>query len=129
MTTVLDVLTRAGRKCGIVADDEDMTAEIGANALIEFNDMLHEWKLRGVDLEHSDLVASDDFPLLPEFVSGVVHMLALRLSASYAVPIGFDADDFFRAIQIAYLVPAEATMPRSLTYMPSQRDRYPGTAG
>lgn len=81
----------------------------------ELNGMLSEWALRGVDLSYSDLEPSDTFPLDNKFRDGTVYMLAERISPEFQRPRSFDADDFFRAIQAAYMTIDEVTMPKALT--------------
>jgi hypothetical protein len=126
MATVQDIVTAAYRKLNIVGEDVDMSPAMLANGVDAFNRMLHGWKLRGVDVEHVDLAASDAFPLDPEFQEGTVYVLAGRISPDYQVPANFDADDWFRTIQAAYAVIEEAAMPAELTLMPSQFRRYRG---
>lgn len=115
MATMLDIITRACRKSGVTAIDEVPEAEITVHAMGELNGMLSEWALRGVDLSYSDLEPSDTFPLDNKFRDGTVYMLAERISPEFQRPRSFDADDFFRAIQAAYMTIDEVTMPKALT--------------
>ena len=126
MATVQDIVTRAFRKLNVTSEDEALQPDTLQRGVEAFNMMLHGWKLRGVDLEHVDLTASDAFPLAPEFQEGTVYVLAGRLSPDYTTPANFDADDWFRTIQAAYMVIEEQAMPPVLTLFPSQFRRYRG---
>lgn len=120
MATVQDIVTAAFRKIGVVAEDEDLqtaTLSVGVDA---FNRMLHAWELRGVDLSHTDQVAGDTFALDDKFQEGVIYLLAGRLSPDYTTPAHFDADDWFRGIQAAYMTITAVTIPTALTRMPSR---------
>jgi hypothetical protein len=118
-----DIINRAYRKLGIIAFDIDMTADQASEGLETLNSLLHEWKLRSVDISHSDLALSGTFPLGDEYKEGVIHILAGRLSPNYEAPASFDPDDFFRAIQIAYLTVDEVTIERPLVEVPSKKAR------
>lgn len=120
MATVEDIVTAAYRKLSIVSEDETMSAAMLANGVDAFNRMLHGWKLRGVDVEHTDLAAGDAFPLADEFQEGTIYVLAGRVSPDYSAPANFDADDWFRTLQAAYIAITAATMPKALTRMPSR---------
>lgn len=120
MTVTSEIVTRALKKINVIAKDEAAPAEDMQDGIDALNMMLHEWKLRGVNLSHVNLAASDDFPLNPEFEEGTVYLLASRLAPDYNRPARFDADDFFRAIQAAYMTIAAVTIPTPLTRMPSQ---------
>ncbi len=121
MTTAQTIVERAFRKIGIKAEDESLTADQLAHGLDSLNQMMHGWELWGIDINHVDLASSDPFPLLPKFEEGTVYMLAERMFPDYAVPPSFSADDFLRRIQAAYMVIAEAAMPRTILRTPSQR--------
>lgn len=123
MTLTSDIVTRAARKIGVVASDEAMTADEIANGVIALNMMMHAWKLRGVDVEHVDLAATDTFSLDPEFEEGTVYLLASRMSPDYEIPPAFDADDWFRTIQAAYAPARVMTIPRLLLTLPTGRNR------
>lgn len=116
MTTAADIVTRALRKIGVATASQPVNANELNDGVTALNAMMHAWKLAGVDVEHVDLTATDDFPLGPEFEEGTVYVLASRLSPDYEVPQGFDADDWFRKIQAAYLVINDVRMPALLTY-------------
>lgn len=128
MATARDIVHRAYRKIGIVAKDEALEGEDSVYGLEALNGMLHEWKLRAVDITHTDLGMSDTFPLGPEYEDGTTYMLAARISSDYETPAHFDADDFFRAIQAAYMTISVVSLPRAVTEVPSKKERD-GTLG
>lgn len=123
MATMFDIVTSALRKIGVVAADEPPTADQLANGLDALNNMMHGWKLRGVDILHTDLAAGATFPLADAFREGTIYLLASRLGPDYEVPPMFDADDWFRGIQAAYLVIEPSAMPTGLLGMPSEYGR------
>ena len=121
MPTMQDIVSRAFRKIGVVAEDEPMTADQGASGMVSLNMMIHQWKLRGIAITYSDLTLADTFPLLPQFEEGTVYLLAQRIAPDNATVAQFDADDWFRAIQNSYLVIDAIAMPTALTRTSSQR--------
>lgn len=123
MATAAQIVDRALRKIGVVASDTAATADESANGLEALNMMLAAWKLAGVDISHTALAAGDTFPLADEYEEGTVYLLASRIAPDYEVPQAFDADDWFRKIQAAYTSITAATIPTSLTRMPSQFQR------
>lgn len=121
MTTALQMVERAFRKITVKAEDEGLTADQLAHGLDCLNLMLHGWELWSIDTNHVDLAAADTFPLAARYEEGTVYLLADRISPDYSAPANFNADDFLRRIQAAYMVIPEATMPRALLRTPSQR--------
>lgn len=124
---VQDIVLRAFRKIGVEAEDVELTEERRTRGRDAFNMMIHAWKLQGVDVGHTDLFSNSPFPFAPEFQEGCVYLLAQRLSPDYQVPANFDADDWFRKIQAAYLVIPEQTVPSAMIYMPNRVWRDFGT--
>ena len=122
MTTAADIVSRALQKIGVARSSQPVARDDLNDGLAALNMMLHAWKLSGVDLLHVDLGATDTFPLAAEFEEGTVYVLASRLSPDYAVPPAFDADDWFRRIQAAYLVINDVRMPSAL--MRTRRDSF-----
>ena len=122
MTTTLTIINRAFRKVGIKAEDEALTADQLAHGLETLNAMMHGWQLYGIAREHTDLTPSETFPLAAKFDEAVTYLLAQKISPDYAVA-GVDADQYFRAIQNAYLVIEEAEIASALLSTSSQ-DRW-----
>lgn len=120
MPTVSEIVASATRKARITGLGEVMDADTGAEALGEFNRMLHGWKLQGVDVEHADQELTDTFALAPEYEEGTVYLLAKRLEPNFAMPANFDADAFMRMLQANYTTISEVTFDTALTRVPSQ---------
>lgn len=120
MTTARDLVTRAFRKLGVVADDEPMTADQAEHGLNVLNDMIAAWRLDSVDVSVSELALDDTYPLGREYNEGTIYLLASRLSSDYIVPAGFDADAFFRKIQANNTSVGTTYLQRALTHMPSR---------
>lgn len=123
MTTVRQIVDRSLKKIGILAHDDESDADQIVNGVDTLNMMLAAWELAGVDTSHTTLAAEDTFPLDAKFEEGTVYMLAGRLSSDYLVPVSFDADDFFRKIQAAYLTIDAVTLPNALIFTPSRHAR------
>lgn len=123
MTTAAEICARALRKIGITAHGASPAAENAEAALEDLNMMLAAWKLAGVDITHTELAAASTYPLGAEFEEGTVYMLAGRIARDFAMPAGFDADDFFRRIQAAYAVTPALTVPSALLRPPSRSAR------
>ena len=121
MATALDIVRRAHRRLGVTGQGETLQAEMAAEGLEALNAMLHGWVLHGIDIGHADLALGDTFPLETTQHEAVVDCLAARLAPLYETPVRFDADAAFRAIQAAYLVVDEITLPLPLRRMPSRR--------
>ncbi len=120
MATTSEIITAAYRKIGVAAEDESLSGDSMAAGLDALNRMLAAWKLSGVDTSWTKLSATDTFPLSAEFEEGAIYMLASRLSPDYERPQAFDADDFFRKVQAAYISITASSMPQALKKMPSQ---------
>lgn len=121
MTTVNEFIADTLRKLTVQGIPDNGDPEQTAHALRALNRMLHGWKLRGVDVAHVDVTLSDTFPLDEEYEEGAMYILASRISPDYSRPLGFDADDWFRGIQAAYMQSSKATIAPGLLDMPSQR--------
>lgn len=123
MATVRDIVARALRKISVIDGHDAPDADEMAAGVDALNEMLAAWELSSVDVSHTALAAGDTFPLAAKFEEGTIYNLAARMSPEYIVPVGFDADDFFRKIQAAYSTLLEVDMPAALTSMPSRYDR------
>ena len=118
MPTVLDIVTRAHRKIGVVAQDEPLTADQGQAGLSAYNEMIHAWTLDGITLSpaFADQALTDTFPLADKFREGTIYLLASRLSPEYTAPQAFDADGFFRKMQASLVTVTPATVDPGLTW-------------
>lgn len=122
-TSVRDIVQRAYRKIGVLAIDDNLTGDDAQHGVNLFNDMLHAWETRGVDVSHSDLTIDEPFPLADKYREGTIYLLAERLAPDYTRPANFDADAWFRAIQADYATEVTLTVPAPLTNSPSREDR------
>ena len=114
MTTVLDIVTRAHRKIGVSGQGETLTAEMSADGLSAFNEMISAWELDSGPA-FSDVALSDAFPLPDSFRDGVIHILAARLSPEYELPPRFNEHDFYERIRRTFVSIDEVTFDRALT--------------
>jgi hypothetical protein len=121
MTTALEIVERAFRKINVKAEDEGLTADQIAHGLQTLNSMMHGWELWGILTTHVDMAVDTVFPLAAKFEEGTMYCLAMRLAPDYVAPVGFNADDFLRRIQAAYIIIPEAAIPKALLRTPSQR--------
>jgi hypothetical protein len=121
MATMRDFIARTLRKLPIQGIAESGDPDLTAHALDAFNMMASAWKLQGVNIYHADVVLTDDFPLPQEFEEGSMYLLAERLRPDFQRPRTFNADDWFRTFQAAYMPPNKASIAPGLLNMPSQR--------
>jgi hypothetical protein len=119
MTLASTIIERAFRKLGVKAEDEGLTADQLAYGLDTFNAMMNGFELFGIALAWVDKAEDEDIGLAVKFDEGLTYILAERLSPDYASP--FNADDFLRRLQAAYMVINEAVLPSSILRTPSQR--------
>jgi hypothetical protein len=101
MTTVRDIITRAFRKIGVTANDEELTADQAVTGLNALNAMMHAWTLRVRTWAHIDVALADDFPMPASFHEGVVYMLASEVAPDYSVA-SFSAEEWFRRFATYY---------------------------
>lgn len=126
MTTARDIITRSLRRIGVVAVDEDPDGTYAAAALDRLNAMIFGWKLWSVDVSHVALELGDSIALGPEYDLSLEYLLAKEIVSDYPYSLSSvdlsRADDAWRAIYSAYVVIPEATLPRSITCLPSQNE-------
>lgn len=123
MTTARDIIKAALTKIGVVGVGQETGSDEADEALFTLNAMMHGWKARSADIEFTDMTLDDQFPIGDEFVLGTVYLLAANLSPDYTVPANFDADDWFRTLQAAYVDLPTLTVDAALLRPPSREDR------
>lgn len=123
MATVLDVIRAAHSKIGVQLRADDLESEYASVGLDALNEMLHAWKLRSVDISHTDVSLTDTFPLADEYREGTAYLLAEKISPEYRMPESFDADDWFRTFQAANATIPKLTVPAAVLRPPSREDR------
>lgn len=126
MTTMRDFIGRTLKKLSVQGIAESGDPELTDHALDAFNMMASAWKLRSVDIGHTDLTLNDNFPLGQEFEEGALYVLAARIAPDFQRPVNFDADDWFRTLQAAFRRPNRASIAPGLLNMPSQQFRNLG---
>lgn len=131
MTTAHDVVGRALRLIGVVDPTETPEAQQMQNGVDALNQMMHGWRLQGVDVQHTNLVLADDLIVPPELIGGVTALLAINLAAEYpgtAVPASTVsmAQAGWDGIQAAYISrDTELRVDRALLQTgPFRRTRY-----
>lgn len=110
MTTARDIIDRAMRRIGVLAEDEQLTAAQASNGLESLNDMMHEWITLGIEYQHFDLSMLDDFPMDDRWRSAAVALLAERLAPDYGVAAP-SAERHMRALQAGLMRIDELVMP------------------
>lgn len=134
MTTVRDIATRALRKIGVT----DPNADEAAAAVDAFNDMLHGWRARGVDVwgvgdatrgglpniavNLSDWGASAPFPLPEACREAAIYCLAERIAPEYGAQVAWDTGAMFRSVQAHYMTIPKVKIDTALRF-PSPRLR------
>jgi len=125
MATANDIILRALRRIGVVAEDAPATDGQANSALDSLNAMMHSWKVKGADVEHVDYELATDIALGPEFHQFITDLLAERLCADFSFPITgqirLDARDAWSMIWKTFKEDTVTTLPEALTCLPSQR--------
>ena len=120
MTTVSDILTRAFRKIGVVANDEAMDADTAQAGLEAFNAMMHGLAMYNADAGHTTNIITDNLAYPARLEEAIVYSLASRLAPDYSVAAP-DARMFYSALQSYFLAVPIVTAPRSLLRTPTGR--------
>lgn len=113
------------RKAGIVAVDEEMSADEASEGLAALNAMLHGWKAKSCDVEHTTLEIEDDFALSVEFEEPTIILLADKLAVDYGaiIPPVVQVTEAWDMVRAAYLSVTTSTFDAALVYPPSRRVR------
>jgi hypothetical protein len=120
MATVLDILTRAFRKIGVVANDEPLTANDAQAGLEAFNAMMHGLAAHGADPGHITNVTTDTFAYPARLEEAVVYVLADRLAPDYATQAPA-ARVHYNTLQAYFLQVPKVTPPLSMLRTPTGR--------
>lgn len=119
MATVLDLITRAYRKIGVVASDDTLSADQAANGLDAFNAMMFGFPLVGINLEHTEQGLGDTVAVDAKYHEGLVYTLARRLGEDSLVAWP-DEDRWVRAMQMATFIGVASVTDAALMNTPSQ---------
>lgn len=118
MAVVLDVLKRALRMNGVIAEGETPGAAQADDALITFNGMLAGWEGVGIRLGVPQLALTDTIPLPPSHDDAITYNLALALATEYGndlrPAVVAKADEGMTALRSMYSVPPVMLMPPEL---------------
>ena len=133
MSTVRDCVTSALRKIGVTDPNGD---EVGAGVLA-FSDMLHGFRLQGIDIWHigeamnnglpapeinqGEFTAESPFPMPEAYREAVAFVLAAKLAPEYGVQAAFDSMPYLRQIQAGFQIIPEVKMPDLLFRLGSRR--------
>jgi hypothetical protein len=115
--TIGDIVTAAFRRIGAWGLGEVNAPTEMDDGLRVLDDMLTEWKLRGVEFElwSPGLAKENPFGIPREYHEGVIQMLAARLAPGYGQASGFDAEEFFRALQAQFTVLEPVTLDTAVS--------------
>lgn len=118
MASARDIVNRAARRIGILANEEALTAAELENGLQALNDMLHGFGPMGIQYAHTTLEASDTVNFPDEQLRNVMIVFCKDLADEFSVPLsqslGVDIDRAIAELQAAYLVIGPAVPDRGL---------------
>jgi hypothetical protein len=127
MATAHDLISRAFREIGVLAQGETAAAQEATDALAKLNSMIAGWKRRSVDLDIAPLSLTTTFALpvdapigADEAVEAVVWNLAARLAPEYGRPaqmVQMEAARSFAFLQAAYQRVPESEAEPMFTYV------------
>ena len=124
MTHVLTTIKGAMRAIQVLESGDEPSGPEGVDALNALNQMIHGWRNRGVDVDHVDLLLTDDIQLDARHHEGLMYLLAVRLAPEYEKAVSTEvavlADQGWRGIQSHFTVPNNLK-PEGLEFMPSRR--------
>ena len=102
--TAADIVTRAFRRLGIKAEDENLSADQADHGLDVLNALMHGWRLDGINYVHSDMRATDEFAAGDEFIGPTVSLLAAELAPDYNAAVTWNVEADRRRLQIGFPV-------------------------
>lgn len=121
MAIVLDLVTGALRRAGIIAESEDPSAEEGQDAVTRLNEIMASMQADGIDFGWNPKATTADTYVLPlEHVGPVKAILAVQLADEYGTEVssstGMEASDGYKrmlrqALQ-GQLQPVRLSSPR-----------------
>ena len=118
MATAGDIVNRAARRIGMLANEETLSAAEMTNALQGLNDMLFAFGPAGIRYVHSTLGQTDTLNVPDEQVRNVMLMFCKDLADDQTLPLSASLlSDIMNAkqeLQAAYLVINPAVPDRAL---------------
>ena len=125
-----DIVDGALRKLSVLSREEQASGPLGDQTVVSYNEMLHGWRKKSVDVNHSTQTITDTFQLDDMHVEGVKALLAVKIapdhqeSNSADMPaIRREANDGWHGLIADYWVIDEMQVDTALQYLPSQRRR------
>jgi hypothetical protein len=125
-TTNLEVITDALRDLNVIGEIESPSAEQGAHALRQLNDLLEAWTEDGIDLGYFEQsLTTADCPIPKWSERGVKAKLSEALAPTYGVSIGPElarkiADGYAMVLRKTLV---EAATPADMSHMPTGSGR------
>lgn len=117
--TAQDMIRRALRLAGILADGQTPTAEMYSDGLQSLNDMLSAWRDQGVDLGHSPLEMGDEIPYQDDHLAAIRYSLTVEIAPEYSAPLRQEVvslqQQYFRALQALYCNPPRLRIDDALS--------------
>lgn len=129
MADAKDIITGALRRLGVIASDQPVDPNDQANVLIALNDMIFEWRGKGVDITPTALEPETAFPMAEDYHAGTKALLAVRVAPDFEEPINAqlkeDSIEGWAVIQAGFIEAPTADIDSGLKIMPSsQRSRF-----
>jgi hypothetical protein len=87
MATALEILTRAGKRAKILADEATYTASEAVDALQLLNDLMHAFGPKGIAYAHTTLASGDTVNVPDEQLRNLTLMMTRELLIDFAMPI------------------------------------------
>lgn len=124
--TMRAITTRAMQRLKILQPGQVPDANEIAIVNDALNGMMHGWRKKGVDTEHTTLALGGTFPLDEAFEEGVSALLAVHMSPEYGKQVdamtAHDARECWTDLLAEYVVMVtSASFDSVLTNLPSQR--------
>lgn len=88
MATANDIVNRAAKRLGILAEAETLSANAAVDALAQLNEMMHGFGPRGIHYAHTTLEAADTVNVPDEQIRNVALLLCQEMADEYGIEIG-----------------------------------------
>lgn len=88
MATANDIITRAGKRAGVLPDEAEFTASEAVDALQALNDLMHGFGPMGIYYAHRTLEATDTVNMPDEQLRNLVLMLVKELALDFGTTVG-----------------------------------------
>lgn len=118
--TTTEIISRALRLFGAKASNMAIAGSEQSEGLETLNGMLHSWKLKGINLNHTNYTSGETVYLPDEVIDAVIYNLVPRLAPEYEIEpaayILMEADMLLRRLEAKYKT--TNTMRTEFTAMP-----------